>query len=75
MAAAADRMVDRAETAGVGQPDPRRRQSPPGCGTVPARGPSAPGRVQMLGPRPLLVSSSFIANTVFSKLGCCYSEH
>ena len=74
MAAAAERMVT--------EPRPRASASLIPADASSARlcsgdGPRAErfGRVQMLGPRPLVVSSFFIANTVFSKLGCCYSEH
>ncbi len=74
MAAAAERMVT--------APSPRASASliPADASSARLRhgdGPRAArsGRVQMLGLRPLVVRSSFIANTVFSKLGCCYSEH
>ena len=73
MAAAADRMVSAPERASASliPADASSARLRHGAGPQAERS----GRVQMLGPRPLLVSSSFIANTVFSQLGCCYSEH
>ena len=68
MAAAAERMVTALR--------PRASASPMPAAAISARlcsgaGPRADrsGRVQMLGPRPAVSSSSVIANTVFSKLG------
>jgi hypothetical protein len=65
----------------VTAPSPRASASLMPAAAISARlcsgdGPRAErsGRVQMLGPRPLDGSSSLIANTVLSKLGCFYSE-
>jgi hypothetical protein len=74
MAAAAERMVT--------APSPRASASLIPADAISARlcsgaGPRAErsGRIQMLGPRSPAFGSCFIANTVFSKLGYCYSEH